>query len=381
MHPHVVIAILVLAFGLSANKASGNNLAQTRLLKASELRDHHNEQGETSSSTKFIPYIAQGGGWGTEFYAFNLCSSPVEYSVWFYDADGELEEFLFLSDGEHYAGFQGSLQPGVAHVQFLPDREGGVQAGYGWMADDGGGCVALDTVYWQRLPDGRFRQATIPVQHLSTPGVAFPFINLGDCDTGVAVISPNGKSVSLEAMALNGDTLGQADLGNIYHRSFMLSDLLPVQDQWGTLRVNGEVSAVGLEFCQAELAQFRLAHPIPEGPNNPWAVVSIETKLVAECDPGRVCFYDARYSVKLTLRNPTQVDHTYNAIVEFKDSDGFLLGSNEFDSWHLTDLPGDVHNLFVPAGQERLFLGTVHVFLDGGVSDVASVGVEISLAD
>ena len=169
----------------------------------------------------------------------------------------------------------------------------------------------------------------------------------------------NGGTVHLEAVGSSGQTIGQANLGNIYHTAFPLRELLPVQGARGTVRINGEVGVLGLEFCQGHLVQFRLPQPVP--PLNPWVVVSFESKFLRYYSGNRY----AEYGVKLTLRNPTQTARTYDVEIAFKDSDGFLLGDARVFGWT------------IPAGKESEFAGTVSVSFDGAddVNNVATVEV------
>ena len=203
---------------------------------------------QSLSSVRYIPHITQGRGWSTEFHILNLCSSSSQYSGSFRDSDGELREFYFSEELWTGFGVQ-DLKARAHHFWRLPNTED-VRQGYGEITDDGSGCVAVETFYVQHLSSGQTRRAVSPTQHLSS-GVGISFINSDECDTGVAIIG-NGESVSLETVDGDGETLGQADLGNIFHTSFMLSERLPVvKNHQGTVQINGN------------LAQSRWAHPVP----------------------------------------------------------------------------------------------------------------------
>ena len=115
-------------------------------------------------------------------------------------------------------------------------------------------------------PDGEVRFSTVPLQRMTTDGLVFA-LSGSSCSLGVA-IAGTGKNVRIEAVDYNGDSMGSADLGNVYHTAFALKDKLPrLRDTRGQLRIIGEAAAVGLEFCDGELAQFRLPHYVPPGSN------------------------------------------------------------------------------------------------------------------
>lgn len=47
-----------------------------------------------SPSDKYIPHIAQGGGWSTSLQVFNTCENPVEsFEINFYGRDGSPKQF------------------------------------------------------------------------------------------------------------------------------------------------------------------------------------------------------------------------------------------------------------------------------------------------
>ena len=138
--------------------------------------------------------------------------------------------------------------------------------GFGHMIDNGEGCVSVDTEYRQERPDGGVRFSTVPLQRMTPNGLVFA-LSGSTCSLGVA-IAGTGKNVRIEAVDYNGDSMGSADLGNVYHTAFALKDKLPqLRSTGGQLRIIGEAAAVGLEFCDGELAQFRLPHYTPPGVN------------------------------------------------------------------------------------------------------------------
>ena len=396
MHLHVVVAILVLAFGLSVDKASGNDMARSRLLQASEFSGQRNEQGTTIPSIKFIPHIAQGGGWSTELHVFNTCSSPDKYVIGFYDSDGESQLFRVGEAGVNTAVIGGSandifrpIEAGRYHFWRLPNTGEATTQGYGVFLDgdevSNSGCVAVDARYVQHLPNGKVLSSTIPYQTLSSApalsGVTLPFVNTASCVTGVAVISNGETPVNLNAMSWNGEIFGQANLGNLRHTSFLTNDLFPVQGATGTIHVGtappGTVNAIGLEFCNGELRQFRLPSPRPT-----WFVVSFDEEFIGTVQRSGIPL--ERYSYHVTLRNTTWRDRTYYAALLLKGNYGEIVGRSPLCSETFVLDCSDLSLLSVPAGQERTVSGLQDLllfneFYDSG--DVASVEIEIIRGD
>ena len=222
-----------------------------------------------TSSNRHIPHIAQGQGWSTWIYVINTCSLPATYNISFLGEDGERKRFAFLGEEDRYSGLYNGEEPmaGKDIYRFILSGTGSeLLQGFGHMIDNGEGCVSVDTEYRQMRPDGGVRFSTVPLQRMTPNGLVFA-LSGSSCSLGVA-IAGTGKNVRIEAVDYNGDSMGSADLGNVYHTAFALKDKLPrLRDTRGQLRIIGEAAAVGLEFCDGELAQFRLPHYIPPGSN------------------------------------------------------------------------------------------------------------------
>ena len=222
-----------------------------------------------TSSNRHIPHIAQGQGWSTWIYVINTCSLPATYNIAFLGEDGERKGFAFLGEEDRYSGLYNGEEPmaGKDIYRFILSGTGSeLLQGFGHMIDNGEGCVSVDTEYRQMRPDGGVRFSTVPLQRMTPNGLVFA-LSGSSCSLGVA-IAGTGKNVRIEAVDYNGDSMGSADLGNVYHTAFALKDKLPqLRSTGGQLRIIGEAAAVGLEFCDGELAQFRLPHYIPPGSN------------------------------------------------------------------------------------------------------------------
>ena len=225
-----------------------------------------------TSSNRHIPHIAQGQGWSTWIYVLNTCSRPATFEIDFFGEDGRRKSFAFLGElGEEdrfnrlYNGEDPMAGKDIG-VIILPDTGSELLQGFGRMNDNGEGCVSVDTEYRQERPDGGVRFSTVPLQRMTPNGLVFA-LSGSSCSLGVA-IAGTGKNVRIEAVDYNGESMGSADLGNVYHTAFALKDKLPqLRTVQGQLRIVGEAAAVGLEFCDGELAQFRLPHYVPPGSN------------------------------------------------------------------------------------------------------------------
>ena len=222
-----------------------------------------------TSSNRHIPHIAQGQGWSTWIYVLNTCSRPATFDIDFFGEDGRSKSFAFLGEEDRYTGLYNGEDPMAGkdiYVIILPDTGRELLQGFGRLNDNGEGCVSIDTEYRQERPDGGVRFSTVPLQRMTPNGLVFA-LSGSTCSLGVA-IAGTGKNVRIEAVDYNGDSMGSADLGNVYHTAFALKDKLPqLRSTGGQLRIIGEAAAVGLEFCDGELAQFRLPHYIPPGSN------------------------------------------------------------------------------------------------------------------
>ena len=223
------------------------------------------------TSRRHIPHIAQGHGWSTWIYVLNTCSRPVTYDMDFFGEDGRRKSFAFRDfredDEKRYNGIYNGEAPMAGkdiHLFSLPDTGRELLQGFGHLIDNGEGCVSVDTEYHQTLPSGERRRSTVPLQRMTPNGLVFA---LPGCSLGVA-IAGTGGNVRIEAVDYNLNSMGSADLGEIYHTAFALKDKLPqLRTVPGQLRIVGEAAAVGLEFCDGELAQFRLPHYVPPGSN------------------------------------------------------------------------------------------------------------------
>ena len=299
---HIIIAMLVVAAStlsqieVEAQDLKGSEVnadrremaaaAETNGGKAREIRNALAESGvsisaastpqsdddDTVTTTKaqYIPHLAQGHGWVTYLDVINTCSEPVGYDIRFYGSDGQPMQFEFGGLGRFSRIYEGDSPLGKSIDSFeLTNTGTELLQGAARVVEDGGGCIAVDIFYVQSLKNADGSEyvvyATVPLARLATAGSVLTFLNQSGCETHAA-FAGTGDSVQIEAVRNNGEILGSADLGSVYHTAFPLSQKIPaVNREWGMLRISGEAAVVGIDFCSGELVQFRLPHlaPIP----------------------------------------------------------------------------------------------------------------------
>ena len=336
-----------------------------------------------SAETKYIPYISQGPEWSTAFHIHNMCDKTSSYEVILKDSYGKRTEFTSADKvwtGFYYDPTSGLGPKQSSYLYFPPERE--VRHGYAEVVDDGDGCVATDVYYVNHFPGDKFWYVQANPKPQPAAGVVVPFAYYEGCDARMIVVGV-GENVSLEAVGVQGNVLGRAELENVFQQSFMLSDKFPAAaGEYGSLRISGKATALGLNMCDypepggpKQLHRRFSTHPIPgDGPpaddedppddeDDPsgatYIIESFSTKLLSQED-GR-----ATYAYKLTIRNPTRHKQNYGFTARFRDSDGFAVESVLID-----------YAVIVAARQTRTFEGTFGVYLP---QDPSAFTVELSV--
>ena len=218
------------------------------------------------AANKIIPNLVQTPDFSTLIKMINLCDSPSRYEILFFGSDGERKEFAVVN-GELWSGvYDDEVIPAANYFFYLPPASEGKNQGYGEITDDSGGCIALEVLYLQSLPEERIAwEQTVP-RKFSESGVAVSFYVSDSCDMAIA-FAGKGTGVSLEATDETGKVIGQRELGEVHHTSFMLKDVFSTElgegESLGLLKINGNVSAVGLLMCDGEISGTRFVHPLP----------------------------------------------------------------------------------------------------------------------
>ena len=274
----------------------------------------------------YMPHIAQGQGWSTRLYVVNGCDESVTFRVNLFGHDGEPESFVVDGSDLRHDAITNGTDPMVARESRLvsfPETGNELIQGYGHLSDNGDGCVVVDTEYRQMLPNGEILFATVPLQQMSDYGSLLT-VPVSECTTGVAIAGP-GAQVGLHAYDHLGILLGTIDLGNIHHTAFPLSEKLPqtMSMTMGQVRISGASAALGLDFCNGRLAQFRLTQIVAS--NN--GLTGEEVKCggyLEKCDTngnGRITCAEAR---SCGLTTPIRNDHPAYNCMNDPDGDGMV---------------------------------------------------------
>ena len=220
---------------------------------------------QASSKTSYIPHISQGGGWSTAFHVVNLCSTTSAYTVAFHDSAGDT--LHLFSDGEEWSGFGDEELPArEMRFAYFGDEEG-ERSGYAIVENDDG-CVAVEVFHVQHYPDDGTWYVITQAQPAAgaRSGVVIPFLNSEGCDSNIVIVGDAAGAASVEVFNTYGESLGKENIGNLFrvHENFMLSTKFPATEgEYGTVHINGNISAVGLTMCDGKLNFSRLARPMP----------------------------------------------------------------------------------------------------------------------
>ena len=271
----VLIAVAVLGGLLPVALSAGTELWLNRSQAKAERRASGANSGvevpaasNASRSPRYLPHLVQGQGWETRLHVINVCSEAVGYySIGFFGDDGRPKRFSFsASDPERsYIGINNGTDdplPGRSvDIFILPDTGAELLQGFGKLIDDGGGCVGVDIEFRQNLPTGEVLFSTVPAQRQAFDDLVLS-LSGSNCDIGVA-IAGTGGAVQVEASSRDGAMGTPLSFDNLYHSAFQLNEWIPGPGGAESLHISGAAAAVGLEFCQGRLAQFRLPYPVP----------------------------------------------------------------------------------------------------------------------
>ena len=281
---------------------------------------------QASSKTSYIPHISQGGGWSTAFHVFNLCSTTSAYTVAFHDSAGD--PLKLFSRGEAWRGFgdEELYARGMQSAYF--GDVGEERSGYAIVENDDG-CVAIEVFHVQHYKDGETWYVITQAQPLSgaKSGVIVPFLNFEGCDSNIVIASETPGAATMEVFNTSGERLGDVKyIGNLFqlHENFMLSEWFPAsRGEYGTVHINGNVSAVGFSICDGYLKFSRLARPMPGSPHgNPEASQPQYEILLSDINgvrgtPLAVGMGADVFSYRIVVRNPTSETRQYTAMLEF----------------------------------------------------------------
>ncbi len=324
------------------------------------------------AGNKIIPYLIQAPEFRTWITITNLCDFPASYRIDFKGSDGEWVKFAW-PDGKLWSAVRDDMDPRQSYSVRL-ESQSELRQGYGEITDDSGVCVVFEVYYGQTLPDGSSeRQGPILPRKLSETGVSTVFFVSDVCDTSIA-IAGNGGDVSLEELNWSGELLAREEIENVHHEAFTVKDVFPFEETTlGWLDIKGNVDVVAMWMCDEKMANAPVVHPLPTTVQ--YEVVGFETRHL-ERDWIESRLYGHKYAYRLTIRNPTQKDLSYEAEAICRDQEGFVLAR--------TDIIVE-NNVFEPrrkfpvqAGQTKTFEGTIDKYLKFE-TDPSEVTVEVAV--
>lgn len=233
---------------------------------------------EDTSERQYIPYIVEGAGWRTFMTFRNVCDEAKDFRIEFFDSNGEPWPLVVNgeNDNSHFdttEAYYGEDVPPVAPNSFLNwgfSPRGGprsvtdpAEIGYGIFADDAGGCITGSANYFDSQEEPQ-NGGTIHKYGYMGDSWAVRLVKhewTGGCQSTYAITS-DGSPVSLEVYNRLGTLLTTADLGNVYLKTFSVSDYFSNDVLYweegreaigGTLVVKGRSIVTGFFFCRGQL--------------------------------------------------------------------------------------------------------------------------------
>ena len=166
-------------------------------------------------------------------------------------------------------------------------------------------------------------------QEPAPPETVLPFINFPGCDTQLHLRGAF-QDVTVEALQ-RGKSLGSFTLLRLQPETFWLSARRPaVAGEFGTLKLTGQVTALGRYYCDGSLYSFRegLQAPMDSVAGGPVQVAeNYEVLEVAGRHLNSHHFWGHTYSYRVVIRNLTERTYSYVLTLIFRDSDGFAVAT------------------------------------------------------
>ena len=180
----------------------------------------------TSNSPLSIAQIADGSSWKTLFQVINLDQVPVNYSVQFWDNNGNPLPLPFLNGP---AGlFAGTLAAGGTAFAETPGTAAALTEG--WAKVTSSGRIGVLTIFRQSVPGRPDSEGTVTgVQ--SGSRIFLPFNNTNGFVTGVAVANTNTTQMLAITLTFTSDSgatsTGSLSLSPNAHVAFVLTSMFP----------------------------------------------------------------------------------------------------------------------------------------------------------
>ena len=205
----------------------------------------------TSINPLRIAQIADGSGWKTLFEIINLDQVSVDYSVQFWDDNGNPLQLPFVNSPA--GSFAGALAVGGTAFAETPGTASALIQGWANVASSG--RIGVLTIFRQSVPGRPDSEGTVTgVQ--SGNRVFLPFDNTNGYVTGVAVANTNATQTLLVSMMFQTDS-GSMSTGSLPlppqgHMAFVLTSMFPALAGFrGSIEFTAstpDIAVVGLRF-------------------------------------------------------------------------------------------------------------------------------------
>jgi hypothetical protein len=205
----------------------------------------------TSINPLRISQIADGSGWKTLFEIINLDQMAVNYSVQFWDDNGNPLQLPFVNGPA--GSFAGALAVGGTAFAETPGTASALTQGWANVASSG--RIGVLTIFRQSVPGRPDSEGTVTgVQ--SGNRVFLPFDNTNGYVTGVAVANTNATQTLLVSMMFQTDS-GSTSTGSLplpphAHMAFVLTSMFPgLAGLRGSIEFTAstpDIAVVGLRF-------------------------------------------------------------------------------------------------------------------------------------
>jgi hypothetical protein len=209
-----------------------------------------------------FPHLATGDGWETILVLVNMSTTRVSFTQKFYDQSGNPMPVTFRSIPDNQltttSATQGSLAPGASFNILLFDAGTPLQVGWSGISyDTTSARIGGYAIFRNRVRGRADFEALVPLSAFDDTRFYFPFDNLEDFVTSMALLNPASNvsaTVSLTFLDTRGVTIGRDTLilAPGQQKAFSVPQVYPItQNRVGTILVESNttrLSGLGFRF-------------------------------------------------------------------------------------------------------------------------------------
>ncbi len=205
-----------------------------------------------ASRDRILPVVIFGDGWKTRFFTTNLDTAPVEFDLYFYNADGgELTVPIAELDGKRVSALHGSI-PRHGSLNFeTSDIVGATESGWAeivvWVPTerDRQGQLGGAVTFRKRIEGIPDVEASLPFARITDTRLAIPFDNRAGFNTLLFFVNPDVPEAPTARLSLTfrdeeGNILrtDTVPIAPLHQTFFQVSEAYPeLQGRAGTLQV------------------------------------------------------------------------------------------------------------------------------------------------